>query len=439
MELGIGSLEMHMETAQTAPVSEPTLALTIEARMERDSATLALLLPYSAIASVAHRFSSRDDVATHGDADEANAVREAVGRVEMTVRAEVGRRRPADRAGARAAVRRRAPARRPGRRGRHPLRRRRAGAPRDAGPQRRPARDPDHRKDGILVMTAEEALLKLGQSTSEAVCGVLEMFAPGQITPGDVAVVPSGKHPLEGIPVPAVSTMVSYVDGVTGGNLFVMTVDGARRLAAAMMGVEPDETAGAAELSELELSAVAEAMNQMMASAAGATTSVLGTEVEIGVPETHTFTSVDAALDAYAPTPHATRAAISVCGEPCRLIQLVPNAFVVRMTRALDEAEFTAPDPGAAPSGPAVERSGGRRAVAGRHLRAGRGRAGPGDVALRRDRRPPPWGGRRAQPAGRRADRPVRERPAVRHRAPDGGGRLGLGRPDRNDLDWEQQ
>ena len=39
-----------------------TLALTMEARMDRDSATLALLLPYSAIAPVAHRFSSRDDV-----------------------------------------------------------------------------------------------------------------------------------------------------------------------------------------------------------------------------------------------------------------------------------------------------------------------------------------------------------------------------------------
>ena len=193
-------------------------------------------------------------------------------------------------------------------------------------------------------MTTDEALVKLGQSTTEAVCGVLEMFAPGQITPGEVAVVAPGKHPLEGIPVPAVATMVSYVDGVTGGNLFVMTVDGARKLAAAMMGMEPDETAGAAELSELELSAVAEAMNQMMASAAGATTAVLGTEVEIGVPETRTFTSADAAIDAYARTPHATRAAVSVCGEPCRLVQLVPNAFVVRMTRALDEAEYTAPD-----------------------------------------------------------------------------------------------
>ena len=195
-------------------------------------------------------------------------------------------------------------------------------------------------------MTTDESLVKLGQSTSEAVCGVLEMFAPGQITPGDVATVPADKHPLEGIPMPAVATMVSYVDGVTGGNLFVMTVEGARKLAAAMMGMEPDATAGAAELSELELSAVAEAMNQMMASAAGATTAVLGTEVEISVPETRTFASVDEALAAYARTPHATRAAVSVCGEPCRLVQLVPNAFVVRMTRALDElgAELPASD-----------------------------------------------------------------------------------------------
>jgi flagellar motor switch protein FliN len=211
-------------------------------------------------------------------------------------------------------------------------------------------------------VTTDEALVKLGQSTSEAICGVLEMFAPGEITPGDVAVVAPGKHPLEGIPVPAVATMVSYVDGVTGGNLFVMTIEGARRLAAAMMGVEPDVEAGAAELSELELSAVAEAMNQMMASAAGATTAVLGTEVEIGVPETRNFTSADQAIDAYTRTPHATRAAVSVCGEPCRLVQLVPNAFVVRMSGALDElgAELPPQDAGSGAGGGSAGASGDR-------------------------------------------------------------------------------
>jgi flagellar motor switch protein FliM len=88
VELGVAGVDMHMETAQTAPVSDPTLALTIEARMDRESSTLALLLPFSGIAPVAHRFSSREDASSE-DARETAAVREAVGRVEMTVRAEV--------------------------------------------------------------------------------------------------------------------------------------------------------------------------------------------------------------------------------------------------------------------------------------------------------------------------------------------------------------
>ena len=91
-------------------------------------------------------------------------------------------------------------------------------------------------------------------------------------------------------------------------------------------------------------------MNQMMASAAGATTSVLGTEVEISVPETRSFATSDQALGAYERTPHAPGVAFSICGEPGRLVQLLPNAFIVRMTSELDElgAEYAAPEPGAA-------------------------------------------------------------------------------------------
>jgi flagellar motor switch protein FliN/FliY len=211
-------------------------------------------------------------------------------------------------------------------------------------------------------MSTDDALTRLGQSTSEAITGVLEMFAPGKINPGDVSVVTGDQNPMETIPVPAVATSVSYVDGVTGANVFVMTLDGAKKLAAAMMGIEEPEDPDAPELSELELSAVSEAMNQMMASAAIAISSVLGTEVEIGTPETKTFTEAAEAADAYPHTPHAVRASFSVCGEPCRLVQLVPNAFVVRMTRALDElvSEVALPEPAAggaptaagAPAGP---------------------------------------------------------------------------------------
>ncbi len=89
LELSANALDMHVDTAQTAPVSEPTLAFTIEARMDRESATIALLLPHAAIAPVIDRLTAREDGDAVGDAHTADAVRSAVGRVEMTVRAEV--------------------------------------------------------------------------------------------------------------------------------------------------------------------------------------------------------------------------------------------------------------------------------------------------------------------------------------------------------------
>src|SRR3954468_12413803 len=181
-------------------------------------------------------------------------------------------------------------------------------------------------------MTTEDALIKLGDSTADAVAGVLSTLAPGSVERGQVT-IGGDDNPLAGVQTPAVATNVSYVDGVTGGNIFVVTEEAGRRLAAAMMGAEPDPEGG--ELSELELSAVSEAMNQMMAAAAGATSRVLGEEVEIGTPETHLLSPTTETEGLYDKTAHATIVSFSIFGESCRLIQLVPNAFVVRMSRAL--------------------------------------------------------------------------------------------------------
>jgi flagellar motor switch protein FliN/FliY len=207
-------------------------------------------------------------------------------------------------------------------------------------------------------MSAQEALERLGQSSAEACLGVLEMFAPGKCSTGDVTVFDDIKSAFTGMPVPAVAMSVSYVDGVTGGNVFLITLEGARRLAAAMMGMEEPDPPEATELSELELSAVSEAMNQMMATAAVSTSSVLGTDVEISTPDTKTFTDAGEIAGAFPATPHAVRTALSICGEPGRLVQLVPNAFVVRMSSALDDlgAEVAPPSPasGAAAAAPAA-------------------------------------------------------------------------------------
>jgi len=180
------------------------------------------------------------------------------------------------------------------------------------------------------------ALKQLGESTAEAVAGVLNTLAPGGVERGAVTVAGTEVDPLSGIRAPVVVASVSYVDGVTGGNLFVIGVRGAKRLAASMMGMaEPEDIEG--ELSELELSAVSEAANQMMAVAAGATSKVLGEEVEIGVPKTQLLQAVEEAEALYEKTPHQAHVAFTIFGESCRLVQLVPNAFVVRMGRAFGE------------------------------------------------------------------------------------------------------
>ena len=88
LELGVLQLETHLETAQMVSVSEPTMTFTMEARFDGHSSTIALLLPWSAIAPVSDRFGARDDAPDRG-AEEIRQVRRAVGSVDVTVRAEV--------------------------------------------------------------------------------------------------------------------------------------------------------------------------------------------------------------------------------------------------------------------------------------------------------------------------------------------------------------
>jgi len=204
-------------------------------------------------------------------------------------------------------------------------------------------------------LSTQDALVRLGASTAEAIAQVLEMFAPGAVERGDVTVLSAEQSPFNGIMPGSVAASVSYVDGVTGANIFVLTAAGVRNLAMAM-GMPPPEEGADAELSELELSAVGEASNQMMAAAASAIGVVLGQEIEISVPDIRVLAEPQTTGDIYGSSPHATSTTFLIGGESCRLIQLVPRAFVVRMARALDELESETLDDEAAVSSDATER-----------------------------------------------------------------------------------
>ena len=193
-----------------------------------------------------------------------------------------------------------------------------------------------------MGLSTDAPLLRLGVSTTEAVERVLQTVCPGAqrgagVTVGH-GVDQAAEEAVAGLSFPAVAADVSYVDGVSGGNLFLLPLDGARALAAAMMGDDANASQAGAELSELELSAVGEAMNQMMSAAAAATGGVLGQEVRISPPQIRVVADEAAAIEmlrADAP-PHLLSSDFTVAGAPSRLVQLVPNAFVVRMERALD-------------------------------------------------------------------------------------------------------
>jgi flagellar motor switch protein FliM len=82
-------VDTHMEGLQVTAVSDPTLTLTFEARIDRHSSTLALLVPWSAIAGVDDELAGRETHSETTDPRVAAAVRRAVAGAEVVLRAEV--------------------------------------------------------------------------------------------------------------------------------------------------------------------------------------------------------------------------------------------------------------------------------------------------------------------------------------------------------------
>ncbi|CAM3400652.1 MULTISPECIES: flagellar motor switch phosphatase FliY [Brevibacillus] len=101
------------------------------------------------------------------------------------------------------------------------------------------------------------------------------------ITTPSVSVVSVNELENE-FPIPHVAVHVEYTDGFKGINLLVIRMEDAAVIADLMMGGEgrPDNT----ELSELHISAVQEAMNQMMGSAATSMSTMFNQFINITPP-----------------------------------------------------------------------------------------------------------------------------------------------------------
>lgn len=81
---------------------------------------------------------------------------------------------------------------------------------------------------------------------------------------------------------PCIFVQISYIEGLDGNNLLILKESDVKIITDLMMGGDGTNTDG--ELTELHLSAISEAMNQMMGSASTSLSSMLGKKVDISPP-----------------------------------------------------------------------------------------------------------------------------------------------------------
>jgi flagellar motor switch protein FliN/FliY len=77
---------------------------------------------------------------------------------------------------------------------------------------------------------------------------------------------------------------INYVKGLTGSNVLILKENDVKIIADLMMGGDGTNTSG--DIGEIQLSAVSEAMNQMMGSAASSMSQLLNRVVDISPPKT---------------------------------------------------------------------------------------------------------------------------------------------------------
>lgn len=138
--------------------------------------------------------------------------------------------------------------------------------------------------DDYLSPIEQDALGEIGNITFGSAATALSTLLGKkvEITTPKVSVIPRGELENE-FPQPHVAISVNYVDGFDGINLLVIKTQDAQVIADLMMG-GTGSVSGDMELSDIHISAVQEAMNQMMGSSATSMSTIFNRFVNISPP-----------------------------------------------------------------------------------------------------------------------------------------------------------
>ncbi len=161
------------------------------------------------------------------------------------------------------------------------------------------------------------------------------------ITTPKVSVTTSRKLSDE-YPVPYVAVDVTYKAGLRGKNILILKVDDVKAITDIMMGkseIELDR-----ELSELDLSAASEAMNQMMGSACTSLSEIFNKKIDIEPPKAHEITFAEGRKELEVLKTDDTIVRISfrmIVGDiiDSEIMQLVPLEFAKKTINELLNGE----------------------------------------------------------------------------------------------------
>lgn len=137
--------------------------------------------------------------------------------------------------------------------------------------------------DDFLSIIEQDALGEIGNITFGSASTALSTLLNQKvdITTPTISLVEKNNLKEE-FPKPHVAIHVNYTEGFEGINLLVIKAEDAKIIADLMLGgdgTQPDE-----ELNDMHLSAVQEAMNQMMGSASTSMSTIFGKRVDISPP-----------------------------------------------------------------------------------------------------------------------------------------------------------
>jgi flagellar motor switch protein FliN len=185
-------------------------------------------------------------------------------------------------------------------------------------------------------MTSDEALLLLGESVADAIADFLRNLAPDGVERSPVTLAMKGEMALQGLPAIGVVSFASYVGGSSGGNLMVMSRGAARKLALLAAGEDP-KSASEGPISKAELARINAATSRLFDTAAATTEALLGEGLQLAPPETHPFDTPGEAFVGIDLAPRATAVTYTVAGETFRIVDLIPNVLLIRMTQVFDD------------------------------------------------------------------------------------------------------